>query len=454
MKLLLFLDYSFLDRCDGAHIKFLQPKPIDNASLKKIRGIFSIIYDEKQKRFRIWDSGLDKTPFHLLESKNGLDWSITDKTIKSKGLRHHMWESDWFYDRWDRNSEFRYKMVTYPYEKGTYGGPGIIATSPDGIRWTNHPEFEWAPRDGNGSDTSNHMFYNPFTKEYVVFCRRYHVDRRLATVRSKDLKNWTQGEVVLQPDPLDPPLMQFYGTTTTLYENEYFMGLVQCYKVPSQLLKHHTEIQECQMYGYVEPQLIWSFNSTLWNRSDRTPFLSRGEPGERNFGSIYPRKILPAPDGKHLYVYSRVSPVNHGVKRDRIMPKVNGRTGFVTMHSLRKDGFSCLEPDGGYGEITTKCIIPKTGDLKLNYKAPYGELKVQIADPSGKPLKGYTYDECTPLKGDYIMKTPKWKNRKDLAELKGKSIRIQVKFIDAYLYAIRVNCILNHMKPATTVERL
>jgi hypothetical protein len=275
-------------------------------------------------------------------------------------------------------------------------------------------------------------------------------------VTSKDLENWTPGRIILQPDPLDPPLMQFYGSYTVLYEEEYFIGLVQCYHVPARVTEHAGGGPRFQMFGFVEPQLIWSLDGQLWNRSDRSPFIRREEPGHMLGGCIYPRAVVPSPDGTELYIYSRCSYTDHGTfSTAPLPPDIRKHHGHTALHALRKDGFACLEPDGGQGEIVTKCIIPTGAGLTVNYQAPYGQVQVEVTDVSGKPMKGYALDDCVPLTGDALEGRPRWKRRRSLAALKGKPIRLRLRFVDARVFALRIPCILNYFNvgPETHVRR-
>lgn len=459
MKLLLFLDDTFLDGRDGVVRRFLQPRPVAFPAGKRL-GLSTIIHDEKRMCYRLWHGDLvgdgGDGRFRLFESDDGLHWRSSRKSMPAVSPKQNMYEQTWFYDRYEQNPEYRHKMTVWPYKENTYGGPGLIATSPDGVRWTNHPEFAWSPADGNGSDTSNHIFFNPFSREWCVICRRYHADRRLAMVTSKDLRNWTPGRIILQPDPLDPPLMQLYGSHTVLYEEEYFIGLAHCYHTPAKLMDYAGGGPRLQMFGFIEPQLIWSFDGQLWNRSDRTPFIRREEPGHMLYGCVYPRAMVPSPNGKELYIYSRCSYTNHGTFRTaRLPPEIRKHHGHTALHVLRKDGFACLEPDGGRGEILTKSIIPTGADLAVNYLAPYGEVRVEVADERGRPLEGYTFDDCVPLSGDALEGRPRWKRRRSLAGLKGKSVRLRLRLVDARVFAVRLSCTLDHfvVKAGTQVSR-
>ena len=73
-----------------------------------------------------------------------------------------------------------------------------LSYSPDGIHWT--PDKS-NPVNNNTSDTLNKLFYNPQTGEYGVILRSAYVDRRISLKTSKDLKNWSEPELIIHPSP-------------------------------------------------------------------------------------------------------------------------------------------------------------------------------------------------------------------------------------------------------------
>ena len=449
MRLLLFLDDWLLDSRDDVVRRFLQPSEVPLPRPGRL-GVSTLIWDPDLRRFRAWTSARGSTRARLYESTDGVHWINT-----RKGYNHYAKQSFseglWFHDPWDEDPSRRHKMIVWPYKQVTYGGPGLIATSPDGVRWTPRPEYAWSPPDGNGSDTNNNIFYNPFSKEYCVICRRWHVDRRISMVTSKDLTHWTPGRVLIRPDALDPPLLQFYGMKATLYEDEYFLGLVQAYHVPSKLLSTEYETPRVQMYGHVEPQLAYSYDGESWTRGDRSAFIPRGEPGRYGGGSIYPRALIKAPDDT-LHVYSYATFCNHGgpLKQPKGRPRPKG---VLQLHKLRLDGFACLEPVGAWGQVTTRVLVPRKPELTVNYQAPTGEVRVQIADEQGQPIPGFTFEENAPLCGDETHAKVRWKRRSSLRSLLGQAIRLQFRLYDARLFAVRMDCGLWYVKTKEPIER-
>jgi hypothetical protein len=57
-------------------------------------------------------------------------------------------------------------------------------------------------------------------------------------------------------------------------------------------------------------------------------------------------------------------------------------------------------------------------------------------DPEFKPLAGFDYANCVPIKGDSVAQEVKW-NGKSMTELKGKPVRIEFQLQNADLFTFR-----------------
>lgn len=67
-----------------------------------------------------------------------------------------------------------------------------------------------------------------------------------------------------------------------------------------------------------------------------------------------------------------------------------------------------------------------------------GELKVEIQNPDGTPVLGYTLDDCFPIFGDHIDFPVSWKSKgADVSALAGQPVRLRFALKDADLYAFQ-----------------
>ena len=76
--------------------------------------------------------------------------------------------------------------------------------------------------------------------------------------------------------------------------------------------------------------------------------------------------------------------------------------------------------------------------LEINYRtgAP-GFVRVEIQDAAGKPIPGFTLDDCPEIIGDEIARMVAWKAGPDVSRLAGQPVRLRFVMKDADLYSIR-----------------
>ena len=80
----------------------------------------------------------------------------------------------------------------------------------------------------------------------------------------------------------------------------------------------------------------------------------------------------------------------------------------------------------------------KGSRLEINYAtSAAGGIWIEIQDPKGQTIPGFTLDECPKIIGDQIERTVAWKGDSDLSSLSGKPVRMRVVLKNADLYSIR-----------------
>ena len=128
-----------------------------------------------------------------------------------------------------------------------------------------------------------------------------------------------------------------------------------------------------------------------------------------------------------IRIYSSASSLEHGHHVAGDDP------GALLMHRLRLDGFVYLESTGGPGLLATRPLFLRSGDVRLNAQAAH-EVRVQVTDPEGRPLPGYTFADAKPLRGDELFWTPRWRKRR-LQELTRQVVCLEIRLHQARLYA-------------------
>jgi hypothetical protein len=75
--------------------------------------------------------------------------------------------------------------------------------------------------------------------------------------------------------------------------------------------------------------------------------------------------------------------------------------------------------------------------LHLNYVAAAGgSVRVEIQDSAGKPLSGFSLDDCEPLTGDSIQQPVRWKSGMNVGEHTGQTVRLKFAIRNADIYSL------------------
>ena len=139
-----------------------------------------------------------------------------------------------------------------------------------------------------------------------------------------------------------------------------------------------------------------------------------------------------------IRIYSGAGKIPHGMSR--LTKDGRKRELFsITLHTLRKDGFMYLKSQGDWGEFLTKPLALFDSSLTVNAQAQFGEVRFQITDMESRPVEGFAFDDCVPLKeADSLAHPVSWRGS-DLEKIAGKVIRLEVQLRNADLYSIRGN---------------
>jgi hypothetical protein len=111
----------------------------------------------------------------------------------------------------------------------------------------------------------------------------------------------------------------------------------------------------------------------------------------------------------------------------------------VRRYTLRVDGFVSVHAPFSGGEIVTKPLLFDGGNLALNVEtSAAGSIQVEIQDADGKPIKGYSLEDCPQIFGDNLRTIVRWENKGgDVRPLSGKPVRLRFLLKDADLYSFQ-----------------
>jgi hypothetical protein len=113
-------------------------------------------------------------------------------------------------------------------------------------------------------------------------------------------------------------------------------------------------------------------------------------------------------------------------------------TVHVSRYSLRLDGFISISAPFKGGELITKPFIFSGKSLEINFvSSAAGGVQIEIQDKNGKPISGFSLDDCPEFIGDEISHIVHWRNNTDVSKLAGKPIKLRFVMKDADLFSFR-----------------
>ena len=246
-------------------------------------------------------------------------------------------------------------------------------------------------------------------------------NRRIARAESDDFVNWTEPEVIIRPDELDPP--RLYGIDVTVCHGVY-LGLLQVFnKWGMKGYLGHPEHADT-----IDLQLTFSRDGWRWERlANRPVFIPRGVIGSWDGGMIAGATIIEYGDEVRFYYSGHSGSHNVQVR--------SSGTGLAT---LPKDRFVARAASDELGVLITKPFRLEGESVQINADAAHGRIKVEVADPIGTPIPGLTVRDCRPIERDGLRLPVTWADGATPRDLIGKPVRLRFYLYDAKLYSFTV----------------
>jgi len=316
-----------------------------------------------------------------------------------------------------------------------------LFTSPDGIRWTMHPELIW----GRQSDSQISSFWDDQLGKYVHYPRVFNETGR-ATGRvetSRPDEPWPgKPPCVLQSDQHDPASTDLYTNAAEKYRlapsvylafptpyYHYDYGPRSYLNAPTLAIGGKTND------GTIDTQLAVSRDGIRWTRY-RTPYvpLHRHEGLDLKVCQVFPGIIY---RDDRIDQYFAGYAFTHGDYRAR--QRLKGRAlGGVFRLEQRIDGFVSADFDYEGGVLVTEPFVFQGNCLLLNLNtSAAGEGRVGILDAAGGPIEGFTVDDCQIVNGDYLARPVAWRGDPDVSPLAGKPVRLRFAMRGTKLYAMQ-----------------
>jgi hypothetical protein len=437
---------------------------LDTGELYRLYYIgFAIELSEMRER----DEGTSAEPHPMwvcvAESENGMDWRRPELGIvehASSGANNIVWSGagekqhgvHGFAPFRDTNPNCRAdeRFKALGADRKAFAGHLYAMVSADGLRWRLHQD-EPVMLDGrDGSfDSQNTAFWDSVAGCYRAYVRDFSGGppgaggiRAIKTAVSRDFRNWTDIEWLEYPG--SPPEELYTNQVTPYYRAPHiYLGFPSRYvqrpwsptieALPERASREALSARE-ERYGTALTDGLFMASRdgrTFYRRPE--VFLRPGPQLEHRwfYGDNYqcwglietPSALPGAPDELSFFVRES---------------RWRGNSVDIRRYSLRKDGFVSVHADLSGGELITP-ELRFTGEvLEMNFAtSAAGSIRVELQDPEGKPVRGFSADDCYEQVGDELDRTVFWKGGSSVVRLAGRGVRLRFLLKDADLYSIR-----------------
>jgi len=436
----LFFDHMLLESIKACRHEFfpakkhrlnplLKPEYPHEHSTIQLYG--SVIRSPDSGLYKMWYSAYGKrtSTLCLATSEDGIEWAKPSLDVVS-GTNiviadtdgHQVHGPSIIEDQDDPREDRRYKLIMWPLKQGR--GPKGSAIwayhSADGVHWVQ--SNAGLPLMREYSDCHLGLCRDPKTKLYHATLRR-KTGRRIWLSTSENFIDWSEPELIFEPDLNDPLGLEFYGMQIAPY-GPFTLGLLNRY------FTDPDERSGRKMKGHLDIALAFSRGFSCWKMVERKQaFISNGGQGVWDGGMTMPATAPVFNNGEVQYFYSG-SVLTHG----EVNPESKRCIG---MASVAIDRWSGLSAGAEVGEIVTKIFKLHGEGLSVNARiASGGLLQVGLADEFWQDLPEFSPSDCLPLSGDCLKTEVRWKNAPDWSSVLRKHIRIKIAIQNATLFAL------------------
>jgi hypothetical protein len=375
--------------------------------------------------------GKKLAPHHIFTLPHGSCGGVYLDPLAADGYRFKVFghqQRDPVFERAKVDPQHRWHEIARREGVKPYLAEEMTLVSRDGLHWELRLDMNWGLPDWH-PEPPIFGFYNRHLGRHMMTVRPGWGDRRVCLQSTTDFRAWSGPELLLQPDTIDPGLIELYAMPVFPYAGQY-VGLVWIF---------HCETSEPtrgfnRFVGPLDCQLAYSYDGVRFFRGLRQPFIPVNAPGEHGSGGIEPSCLVEAED--EIRIYSCGSKEQHG---KGYLARRAGMEDFeaILLHTLRTDGFMYLASGGSWASLITKPLVLFDGRLTMNAQAPHGEVLYQLTNLASEPIEGFTFDDCQALVAGDSLRSPLTWQGKPADELVGKVVRLQIKLRDARLYALR-----------------
>ena len=331
--------------------------------------------------------------------------------------------------------------------KAVGGGPLFPLISADGIHWKKATD---KPIITEGAfDSQNLAFWDSIRGQYRAYHRQFRSGRDIMTETSKAFSSGWSNPVFLEYSPGRGG--ELYTNQITPYKRapHIFLGFPTRYEdrglTPS--TRHLPQWKYRQLRSKISRREGTAVTEGLFMSSrDGARFHVFQEafirPGLRtrdswfygdnyqNNGLVETKSTLAEDAPNELSMYLTEATLQ------------NGKAAKLRRYSIRMDGFVSISAPMKGGKLISKPIRFSGSKLSLNFSSSArGGIRVGIADPEGKPLTGYSLNDCPWIYGDSLNRRVEWiesdKIVDNVGSIAGQPVKLVFELKDADLYSFK-----------------
>jgi len=392
----------------------------------------AILHDEEEGLYRMWYQILGRTAegvnrSHCLyaQSSDGVRWEkpalglvdfqgskennilFLDPNERPRGTPVYWVVKDYA----EPDPGRRFKMMLNRWD---FRGRGVgIGYSADGIHW----EFTPYVNRLGGFDTHNLFFWDDRIGLYTGYFRTHVRGKRsIGRATSPDAFHWSAPVTVHTLDEQDPPAWQIYGPGIFKYSRarDVYVMYGEGYNSENEIFRG---------------QLGLSRDGIHWKRF-RDGYFADTSAGNWDAGSVRPIPAEAVVGGRMAVFYTGSDHSLHDWEGTRGVGLATFQQGAFAGWRARTEG-----------TLTTCLLLGKDREpgLLLNAEAGGGEIRAELLDGQGRPIPGYTREDCRPLTGNGHQQQVVWEGKENLAPVVSQgafSIRLHLKH--ATVYGFRV----------------
>ena len=344
---------------------------------------------------------------------------------------------------------------------------GLIALkSADGLRWTplvKHPVIT----DG-AFDSQNLAFWDAEHSVYRAYWRYFDRGtpdqpyvgiRSIRTATSKDFIRWNNQRDLVYPDA---PRTHLYTNAVKPYPRAPHLLI----GFPTRYLERELNNGLGEARAKAAPEKIQQWSASLRALPELEQRERRAAASER-YGSALTETVLmasrdgvtfkrweeaflpPGIEREGTWNYGHQYVAWHVIETKSDLPGAPNELSFFATESywtppgsalrrytLRLDGFVSVQAPMSGGELVTKPVRFTGRQLRLNFStSAAGSVRVELQDEAGRPLPGFSLEDCPPLFGDSVERPVSWRSGTDVGALAGQAVRLRIVLQDADVYA-------------------